>query len=122
MLLFKKHIKEQKRKEEEKKMKELEQYIYNEEEYWKNKTHSDWGEENKFPSIDGKRATALCKSLEIPVNGIMLDNCSYIFMWSKDNKRLNVARVSMHPKTAANIAAGSARYGSGRILREIISG
>lgn len=49
------------------------------------------------------------------------DNVRYIFFRSKKRKNTLIPiRVSMSEKTAANIERGSARYGSGHIINELV--
>ena len=49
----------------------------------------------------------------------LIDSCGYIFRKSLKGGYVP-RRMTMHPDTAANISRGSARYGSGAILREIL--
>ncbi len=49
----------------------------------------------------------------------LLSQCYYIFRYSKDGSKLIPLRVSMHPKTYANISKGSMRYGSQHIYAEV---
>lgn len=54
-------------------------------------------------------------------SGKLTDTTRYIFYRSKKDKhKLIPIRVSMSPKTAANIERGSARYGSGHIINELL--
>lgn len=74
----------------------------------------------KFNVIDGGDAErqAKYKFKKYKIEGKLLKGVNYIFRWSYDHKVLVPYRVSMHPKTAANLQRGSERYGFGRILRE----
>ena len=50
----------------------------------------------------------------------IIDNCGYIFRKTLKGG-YQALRMTMHPKTAANIMKGSSRYGSMSILREIMN-
>jgi hypothetical protein len=80
-----------------------------------------WGDKINHPSVEGPTAFELANKEGIKIVGgeKLLPNVYYVFRWNLKRTQLIPARVSMHPKTYANIAKGSRRYGSGAILSEI---
>lgn len=49
----------------------------------------------------------------------LIDDCLYVFRYSRDEKKLVPKRMSMHPKTYANYSKGWKRFGAESILREL---
>lgn len=80
-----------------------------------------WGEDMNCKIIYGEDVPMEIKKL---YKLQLIDTCGYIFhtyVWDgvpggKPSVRLH--RMTMHPKTAANIAHGSAKYGAERIRQE----
>ena len=81
-----------------------------------------WGEDlDDVKAIDGALAQKIAAkdNVIIATNGNLLEGVLYVFRWTKATDKLVPLRVSMHPKTIANITNGSNRYGSGSIIAEL---
>lgn len=72
-----------------------------------------WGEEvpKEVTPMWGDDAERAAELANIRLGGKLLAECKYIFRWSRDHKTLVPRRVSMSPKTWANIYKGHRRYG-----------
>lgn len=99
-------------------MSKLEKATYPYEEWRSIKEHAYWGESKHFTAISGADAKAEAANAGITINDKLIDSCLYVFRWNAARTHIIAARVSMHPKTAANIARGSRKYGISHILTE----
>lgn len=78
-----------------------------------------WGDSIDVESMNGAEATRLIAEKGWKLAGPLRSDCEYVFRWNKAGTYLVAIRVTMHPKTAANIAKGSRRYGSLAIANEM---
>lgn len=68
-------------------------------------------------AIQGK--DLICNNtLQAVLDQPVIHNCYYILAIGRNGKYY-IRRVSMHPKTAANLRKGDKKYGFGAIMREI---
>lgn len=97
--------------------------IYNYETARKIFDKTTWGDDVELPGepvcIDGAIAEAQAAKDHVEIAGKLQAGVGYIFRWNKTQTRLIPYHVTMLPKTAANIAKGSNRYGSGAIHAEL---
>ena len=99
----------------------IENFIYTYEEWSEMLNNTYWGDKINHPSIEGTEAYRIATNEGIKIEGgeKLLSNVQYVFRWNLKRTKLIPLRVSMHPKTMANIAKGSNKYGSGAILAEV---
>lgn len=95
-------------------------YVYSKEEYDKHGNENFWGEPRRFAAVSGYEAKQLANAANLKIGGELIDECLYIFRQSRTG-RLVTKRVSMHPKTMANIVKGSQKYGSLHIVNELVN-
>ena len=97
---------------------ELFKYVYSSNEIHTHSGEIYWGKARSFPAISGSQAMQLANAAHVTINGKLIDDCLYIFRQAKKGG-LVPYRVSMHPKTRANIEKGSRRYGALSIINEL---
>lgn len=96
-------------------------YVYSKDEYDKHSNENFWGEPRRFAAVSGYEAKQLTNAAHLKIGGEnLIDECLYIFRQSKSG-HLVPKRVSMHPKTMANVYKGSQNYGSFHIRNELIN-
>jgi hypothetical protein len=93
--------------------------IYNYDDFYKIANCISMGDDAHYNAIYGDEAEMEAVRAGYNISGYLLPECLYIFRWTRDRSKLIPARVSMHPKTAANIMRGSRKYGIGHIQAEI---
>ena len=81
-----------------------------------------WGNDvpNDIKPIWGDEAIKAAEEDGVIIGGAgLLAECQYVFRIGLGSGKLIPLRVTMHPKTAANIVKGSRRFGSSSIYAEI---
>lgn len=94
-------------------------YIVDFETFNKVKNNVNFGEKIGLATVRGDIAMELAMAEGLKINDRLLKECDYIFRFNKKGTHLCALRVSMHPKTIANLEKGSKRFGSLSILNEL---